>query len=392
MISTIAAWRLISANTIVENPLVSLEDGRIIGIESLSEKDCERVMATHRFPEATLVAAYVDIHIHGCAGHDVMEATPEALRTIGTYLATRGVGAYFPTTVTSPRDETLRSLASLTNEIRRGTSRRWATPLGIHLEGPFLSHLKRGVHTDALLEAPSIALFDRFWEAAEGRIRLMTIAPELPGATDLIAHATELGVRCSMGHSDARVREAETGYVAGARSATHTFNAMRAIDHREPGLAAYVLDKGPLFAEIICDGIHVDPMMVRLFSKAKKEDRIILVTDGISATGMPDGVYMLGDMEVVVRDGRCTSNGTLAGSVLTLDNGVQNFMKFTGANLQTAVGAASRNPSRLMGIDDNWGTLEVGRPANITVLSPSADVIETFLAGHATLAEDSVNV
>ncbi len=392
MISTIAARRLIGANTIVENPLVSLEDGRIIRIESLSEKDCERVMATHRFPGATLVPAYVDIHIHGCAGHDVMEATPEALRTIGTYLATRGVGAYFPTTVTSPREETLRSLASLANEMRRCTSRRRATPLGIHLEGPFLSHLKRGVHRDALLEAPSIALFDRFWEAAEGRIRLMTIAPELSGATDLIAHATELGVRCSMGHSDARVREAEAGYAAGARSATHTFNAMRAIDHREPGLAAYVLDKGPLFAEIICDGIHVDPMMVRLFSRAKEAGRIILVTDGISATGMPDGVYMLGDMEVVVRDGRCTSNGTLAGSVLTLDNGVQNFMKFTGADLQTAVGAASRNPSRLMGIDDNWGTLEADRPANITVLSPSADVIETFLAGHATLAEASVNV
>ena len=120
-----------------------------------------------------------------------------------------------------------------------------------------------------MLEAPSIALFDRFWQAAEGKISLMTIAPELPGATDLIAHATALGVRCSMGHSDATVAEAEAGFAAGARSATHTFNAMRAIDHREPGLAAYVLDKRPLFAEIICDGIHVDPLMVRLYSSRK---------------------------------------------------------------------------------------------------------------------------
>jgi len=348
-------------------------------------------MATHRFPEATLVPAYVDIHIHGCAGHDVMEATPEALRAIGAFLANRGVGAYFPTTVTSPREETMRSLAGLANEIRRGNSHRGAVPLGIHLEGPFLSHLKRGVHTDSLLEAPSISLFDRFWEAAEGKIRLMTIAPELSGATELIAHATKLGVRCSLGHSDARVCEAEAGYTAGARSATHTFNAMRAIDHREPGLAAYVLDKRPLFAEIICDGIHVDPMMVRLYFKAKNEDRIILVTDGISATGMPDGVYMLGDMEVVVRDGRCTSDGVLAGSVLTLDNGVQNLMKFTGASLKTAVAAASRNPSILMGIEDGWGTLEVGHPANITVLSPSAGVIETFLSGHSALTVDSVS-
>jgi N-acetylglucosamine-6-phosphate deacetylase len=174
--------------------------------------------------------------------------------------------------------------------------------------------------------------------------------------------------------------------VAGARSATHTFNAMRALDHREPGLAAYVLDKRSLFAEIICDGIHVDPMMVRLFIKAKDEDHIILVTDGMSATGMPDGIYMLGEMEVEVRDGRCTSNGTLAGSVLTLDRGVQNLMEFTGASLNTAVAAASRNPSRLMGIEKDWGALDVGGRANITVLSSSAEVVQTFLAGHATIA------
>jgi N-acetylglucosamine-6-phosphate deacetylase len=388
MIVTIAARRLMGAGGVVEYPLVTVEDGRVSRIESLTASDHERVGATHRFPEATLVPAYVDIHIHGCAGHDVMEATPEAIGAIGAYLASRGVGAYFPTTVTSPRDETMRSLAGLAVEIGRGSEvrRHGATPLGIHLEGPFLSHSKRGVHTDALLEAPSIALFDRFWNAAEGKICLMTIAPELPGAAELIAHATALGVRCSMGHSDARVREAEAGFVAGARSATHTFNAMRTMDHREPGLAAYVLDKRSLFAEIICDGIHVDPLMVRLYFKAKDENRIILVTDGISATGMPDGTYRLGDMEVEVRDGRCTSNGTLAGSVLTLDRGVQNLMEFTGTGLTTAVAAASHNPSQLMGIDDNWGQLDVDRKANITVLSPAAEVIQTFLAGRETIA------
>jgi N-acetylglucosamine-6-phosphate deacetylase len=392
MTSTIAARRLIGPRGVVEYPLVSVEDGCISHIESTNAENYERFPATHRFPEATLVPAYVDIHIHGCAGHDVMEATPEAFHAIGAFLASRGVGAYFPTTVTSPRDETMRSLEGLATEIGRNTLHRGATPLGIHLEGPFLSHMKRGVHTDALLEAPSVALFDRFWQAAEGKICLMTIAPELPGAAELIVHATALGVRCSMGHSDARVFEAEIGYRAGARSATHTFNAMRAIDHREPGLAAYVLDKRPLFAEIICDGVHVDPMMVRLFFKSKDKDRIILVTDGMSATGMPDGTYMLGDMVVEVRDGRCTSDGTLAGSVLTLDRGVQNLMEFAGASLKTAVDAASRNPSHLMGIDDDWGTLEVGRAANLTVLSPSAEVIETFVEGQPTLAETVVRV
>jgi N-acetylglucosamine-6-phosphate deacetylase len=387
MKSKIAARRLISANKTVDYPLLSLEDGRITSIEALPQQDHERVEATHRFPNATLAPSYIDIHIHGCAGHDVMEATPESFGAIGDYLASRGVGAYFPTTVTSPRDETLRSLAGLAAGIkqRQHAAPEGATPLGIHLEGPFLSHEKRGVHTEALLEPPSVALFDRFWQASEGQIRLMTIAPELQGSEELIAHATKLGVRCSMGHSDAKVCEAEAGFRAGARSATHTFNAMRALDHREPGIAAFVLDKSALFAEIICDGIHVDPIMVRLYFKAKGEDRIILVTDGMSATGMPDGTYMLGDMEVQVHDGRCTSHGTLAGSVLTLDRGVHNFMEFTGAGLNTAVTAATRNPARLMGIDDTWGALEVGRMANISVLSPASEVIQTFLAGRPSI-------
>ena len=387
MISSIAARRLISAHKVVDYPLLTLEGGRISSIEALTQSDHERAEATHRFPGATLVPSYIDIHVHGCAGHDVMEATPESFSTIGAYLASRGVGAYFPTTVTSPRDETLRSLAGLAAGIkqRQHDAPAGATPLGIHLEGPFLSHEKRGVHTEALLEAPSIALFERFWQASEGQIHLMTIAPELPGAQELIAHAAKLGVRCSMGHSDAKVCEAEAGFRAGARSATHTFNAMRALDHREPGIAAFVLDKSALFAEIICDGIHVDPIMVRLYFKAKGEDRIILVTDGMSATGMPDGTYMLGDMEVEVHDGRCTSHGTLAGSVLTLDRGVHNFMQFTGASLNTAVGAATRNPARLMGIDDSWGALDADRTANISVLSPASEVIQTFLAGRPSI-------
>jgi N-acetylglucosamine-6-phosphate deacetylase len=389
MIGTIAARRLISADGIVEYPLLKFEDGRVSSIESIGAEEHARIPAAYRYPDATLVPAYIDIHIHGCAGHDVMEGTPQALSVIGKYLASRGVGAYFPTTVTSSLDETLRSLTGLAIEIgehKTDDEHRGATPLGVHLEGPFLSHLKRGVHPEALLEAPSIALFDRFWQAAEGRIALMTVAPELPGAAELISHATSLGVRCSMGHSDANVREAEAGFIAGAKSATHTFNAMRAIDHREPGLAAYVLDKRSLFAEIICDGIHVDPMIVRLFAKAKDAERIVLVTDGMSATGMPDGMYMLGDMAVDVHDGRCTSDGKLAGSVLTLDRGVRNFMAFTGASLEVATAAASTNPSQLMGIGDDWGTIDIGKPANITVLSPSAEVMQTFLAGRATFA------
>jgi N-acetylglucosamine-6-phosphate deacetylase len=388
MTTTIAARRLVSAGSVVDYPLLKLENGNIAGIESLTQQEHERAAATHRFPDATLVPSYFDIHFHGCSGHDVMEATPQALDTIGAYLATRGIGAYLPTTVTTPRDETLRSLDGLATQIERlaDTVPTGATPLGIHLEGPFLCSKKRGVHTESLLEAPSISLFDRFWQASRGHIKLLTIAPELPGATELIEHVTRLNVRCSLGHSDATAHEAQAGFAAGAISATHTFNAMRAIDHREPGLAGYVLDQPGLFAEIICDGIHVDPMMVRLYFKAKGKDRIILVTDGMSATGMPDGTYLLGDMKVEVRDGHCTSNGRLAGSVLTLDRSVRNFMEFTGAPLETATAAASHNPAQLMGIDDQWGHLAEGRTANITVLSATSQIIQTFLCGRPIVA------
>jgi N-acetylglucosamine-6-phosphate deacetylase len=384
MINTMMARRLVSGSQSVDYPLVTMEDGRIRSIESLHESDARLAAATYRFPEASLAPSYLDIHMHGCAGHDVMEASPAALEVIGAYLANRGVGAYLPTTVTSTREETLHSLAGLAKEISRlrSITPAGAVPIGIHLEGPFLSHRKRGVHTESLLEAPSIPLFQRFWEAAEGHILLMTIAPEVPGALELIAHATRLGVRCSMGHSDASLEEAEAGFAAGARSATHTFNAMRALDHRDPGLAAYVLDQPDLFAEMICDGIHVDPVMVRLYFKAKGKERAILVTDSMSATGMPEGIYKLGDMIVEVRDGHCTSNGRLAGSVLTLDRAVQNFMEFTGADLNAAVAAASRNPSQLLGVADGWGSLEVGSVANIVVLSPTSHVIQNFLTGR----------
>ena len=177
--------------------------------------------------------------------------------------------------------------------------------MGIHLEGPFLSHAKRGVHPPAELQPPTVELFERLQQAARGHIRLLTIAPEIPGALDLIAHATHSGTRVSLGHSDATAAQTRAAIAAGAASATHTFNAMRRLDHREPGIAGVVLDAESLYAELICDGIHVAPEFVRLWLRAKGEERAILVTDGISATGMPDANYLLGELEVTVKNGRC---------------------------------------------------------------------------------------
>jgi N-acetylglucosamine-6-phosphate deacetylase len=390
MSSIITARRLLMRTGNIEYPVVRVDNGHIASIRGADQAPPSGP-GVHAYPDALLIPSFIDIHVHGAAGHDVMEGSSQSLRAIEAFLASHGVGAFFPTTVTSSVEVTLRALDRLANEIGKNAGLNGAAPLGIHLEGPFLSHAKRGVHPSELLLEPSIALFDRFWQAARGHIRLLTIAPELTDALDLIEHATALGVRCSLGHSDATLPQAKAGFQAGARSATHTFNAMRALDHRDPGIAAYVLDNDDMFAEIICDGIHVDPAMVRLFFKAKNSARSILVTDGIAATGMPDGQYKLGDLEVEVSQGRCTLVGAaggnvLAGSVLTLDRAVRNFAAFTCSDLSSIIPLATENPARLMDLADRWGALEEGREANLTVVTEAGEVVQSFRSGHPILA------
>jgi N-acetylglucosamine-6-phosphate deacetylase len=333
-----------------------------------------------------------------------MEGTPEALGCIGGFLATKGVAHFLATTVTAPIDRTLRALEGIADSIdtaneaaKSGATARgteiYAQPVGIHIEGPFLSHAKRGVHPAAELQPPSIELFQLMQQAARGHIRLMTLAPETPGALDLIEYATKSGTKVSLGHSDATAAQTRAAIAAGATSATHTFNAMRRLDHREPGIAGVVLDAHSIYAELICDGIHVAPEFVRLWLRAKGEDRAILMTDGISATGMPDANYMLGEIEVTVKNGRCLLTSsladgieTLAGSVLTMDRAIANLRRFTGASLATAVRLASRNPARMLGLGD-LTEVAVGRPANFNLYSATGELRQTILRGEVQVSQ-----
>lgn len=392
----ITARRLVVWDSILENPRIEIDaDGTIVGIESGAPNETNQAA-----DQTTLTPAFFDVHVHGAAGRDVMEGSPEALDGIGRFLAVKGVAHFLATTVTAPIDRTLRSLEGIADAIDRASGRAKpntparngtpaAQPAGIHLEGPFLSHAKRGVHSAEQIQPPSIALFERMRQAARGHIRLMTIAPEVPGALELIEYATQAGTRVSLGHSDATAAQTRAAIAAGAVSATHTFNAMRRLDHREPGIAGVALDAESLYAELICDGIHVAPEFVRLWLRAKGDEHAILVTDGISATGMPDANYLLGELEVSVAKGRCLlasdlAKGieTLAGSVLTMDRAVANLRRFTGAPLATAVLLASRNPSRMLGLDDLTG-IAVGRPANFNRYSAEGELLQTLLGGCA---------
>ncbi|HEY6446002.1 MAG TPA: N-acetylglucosamine-6-phosphate deacetylase, partial [Acidobacteriaceae bacterium] len=351
MRSLLTASALVLPGSVMEDAWLLIEDGNIHSFGTRGD-GLPQHSEHHDLPGALLAPAMLDIHVHGAANHDVMEGTAEGVAHVSRFLAARGVGAFLPTTVTAPVDDTLRALEGLATLIEKPGSVEGATPLGVHLEGPFLSHAKRGVHPPALLQPPSIELFDRFWQASRGTIRLMTVAPELPHALDLIRHATALGVRISLGHSDATAAETHAGVAAGGVSATHTYNAMRGLDHREPGMLGAVLDDDSLYAEIIADGVHVQPIAVRIYWRCKGPSRAILITDGMSATGMPNGRYRLGTFDVDVADGRATaagSPGVLAGSVLTMDRAVHNFAAFTGAPLATVTRLAATNPAALAG-------------------------------------------
>lgn len=344
MSQILTARRLLTADGVLDYPQIVVEQGRIRAIEPGPPNDSTQ----------TLVPGFFDIHVHGAVRRDVMEGTSEALEAISAYLLTQGITHFLPTTVTATVDATLRALegtAQYLEAAQQAPAPDQAIPLGIHLEGPFLSHSKRGVHPPAHLLEASIELFDRMQQAARGHIRLMTIAPEIPGALDLIRHASQQGVRISLGHTNATAAQTLASIAAGATSATHTFNAMRALDHREPGVLGTVLDDDRLFAELICDGIHVAPSLVRLWYRMKGDHRSILVSDGMSATGMPDGTYQLGAISVEVVGGCCRANGVLAGSVLTLNRAIENMRAFTGASLCSAARLVSINPAQMLGLE-----------------------------------------
>ena len=382
MATVLLARQLLTPLERIEDAALVIEDGTIAAV---GQRYAVAVPANARiinYGDAVLTPGLIDIHIHGAAGHDVMEASDDELGEIERLMSRHGVTSYCPTTVTAPLNQTLKSLRRLCHavECSHHPPDR-ARPLGIHLEGPFLSHARRGVHSPLHLQPVSLRTFEKMWDAASARICVMTIAPELEGALELIAEAAQRGVRVSIGHSNADMSQGKAGIRAGARHATHTFNAMRRLDHRDPGLLGVVLTDDNVTADIIADGLHVQPEVVDLFLRTKGLDLAVLITDGISATGMPDGTYRLGSYQVKVQDGRCESYGKLAGSVLTMDRAVRNVMRFARLDFQDAIRLATINPARMLGIEQRKGVLQAGADADIAVFSPEGEVRRTIIAG-----------
>jgi N-acetylglucosamine-6-phosphate deacetylase len=379
------AHKLLTPNGVLEHPLLLVNERRVLEVSSLVSASPPERAILFNLGSTTIAPGYLDLHIHGSAGYDVMDDALEALPAIERILARHGVTSYLPTTVTAPIETTLGALDRLANAIEKveqaaAERKGRATPLGIHLEGPFISHARPGVHPPQDLLAPKLETFERFWQAARGHIRMMTVAPELENALELISSASARGVCVSVGHSDADFVATERAIAAGARHATHTFNAMRPLGHRDPGIIGSVLTDDRISADIIADGVHLDPSIVNLFARAKGPQQTVLITDAIAATGMPDGRYRLGLIEVDVKGDRCTANGRLAGSVLTMDRAMRNLMRFAEWDMPRAVAAATRNPARVVN-RKNKGVLSPGADADFIVLDSEGNVLRTFVGG-----------
>ena len=326
-----------------------------------------------------LAPGFVDVHVHGWGGHDAM-GDRAALDGMARALLRRGVTSFLPTAVSAPLP-TLIDVAERVRAWRPDAPDDGAEPLGLNLEGPFLADPKRGAHDPAALLAPAEVETGALEPLLDG-LRLFTIAPELPGAAELIAWLDGRGVAVSLGHSAATLEVARAGFAAGATGTTHLFNAMSGLDHRAPGLALAALLDDRVHVELIADGIHVHQSMWELIARAKPAGKLVLVSDAVALAGTGDGLGRLGSLDVEVRGDRVTLAGTttLAGSVLGLDRAVRNVVA-AGSSLPDAIAAASRDPLALLGITDR-GRLAVGQRADLVELDADLAVRRVMRGGR----------
>lgn len=387
--TVVHASRILTPDEEISDGIIVVEGSRITGV---GHRDTMRIPpGATDFVAAgmTVVPGFIDLHIHGAGGHDVMEGNARALDRIVSTVARHGTTSIVATTVTAPVEETCHSLEGIARYIHNHENvenaskenRLAAEILGVHLEGPFISKARRGVHPPDAIAKPSIEVLDKFIKAADGLVRILTIAPELPGAMEVIAHAVAAKIVVALGHTDADYDQARAAIEAGARHSVHIFNAMRPFSHRDPGVVGAILTDPDVTAEIIADLVHVAGPAIQVLIGTKGFDTVLLVSDGIAATGMPDGNYRLGNFEVNVKDGVArSSEGKLAGSTLTLDRALRNVVAL-GVPLTDAVRMASVLPARRLGLAGKKGIIAVGADADLVALTPDLRVAAVMTRG-----------
>jgi N-acetylglucosamine-6-phosphate deacetylase len=369
----------------ISDAVIVIQGSKISAVGQRGKVDLPRGVRELNAGGRTVVPGFVDVHIHGAGGHDVMEGTREALEIISATVAAHGTTSLVATTVTASEKETRDSVAGIAhfilNTSQYAARELSAEILGIHFEGPFISPVRRGVHPAKWIVAPSRELLAQLLGEARGTAQILTLAPELPGALDLISVARQAGLVVSLGHTDATYEQAQAAIEAGASHAAHVFNAMRPFSHRGTGVIGAVLTSPKVSAELIADGVHVDEAAMRMLVELKTPERVILVSDGISATGMPDGKYQLGMFEVKVSGGVArNAEGKLAGSTLTLDRALRNMVSL-GVPLASALRMVTANPARQIGLGTRKGVLAPGADADLVFLDDKLEVSGVMTRG-----------
>jgi len=385
-LEAIFASRAFTPHEEIADPVLLVEGQKIVAIGRRDELSLPSSATLIHKRGLTVVPGFIDVHIHGAAGHDVMEGTHETLAAIAESVATRGTTAVVATTVSASEEVTCTAVEAIAGWIMHQRDHSAAGPasaeiLGIHLEGPFINPTRRGAHPAEWITAPSLPLFKRFVETARGATRILTLAPELPGAAEVIAEARKAGVVVSLGHTDASYAQAMAAIANGARHATHVFNAMRPFTHRETGVVGAILTSSNVTAELIADGVHVDDAAIRVLLASKGAHGVILVSDGIAATGMPDGKYKLGTSEVCVAGGIARTNeGKLAGSTLTLDRAFRHLLGL-GFPPREVLPMLTSNPARLLGLEQRKGSLQAGADADLLLLDDRFQLVDVMTRG-----------
>ena len=369
---------VITPAEVFEQADVIIEDGKIFAVgPGLARGDIDETIDARGH---IVTPGYVDVHVHGSAGHDTMDASREAIEGMAKFFATRGVTSFCPTTLTQPTENIMASVRAVQHCMENPIEGA-AQPLGVHLEGPCIDAKKKGAQPEQhITHAAGIDYKELF---SLGNIKLMTLAPEIEENRDLIAFARAQGAAVVVGHSSATYEELAEAVQHGLNHATHTFNQMEGLHHRKPGTVGGVLLLDEIYAEFIADGIHLHPAVVDMIVRLKGPDRAVAITDAISGAGMPDGEYELGGQKVVVKEGAVRlPDGTLAGSALTLDQAVRNIVEFTIASLPEAIQMATLTPARSIGVADRKGLLEPGKDADIVILDDDLDVVKTMVVGQ----------
>lgn len=384
-VTAIVGGTAVTPDREIPDSLVVLDGDRIAFVGARSEGEPPPGARLVEAAGLRVLPGLIDTHVHGSYGDDVMLHGEEGIRRISRRFPRHGTTAWLPSTISARHEELLAAVRCCVEARQGGTG--GAEIVGLHVEGPYISLKRRGAQPAEGVRDPDFDEVDELLAAGEGQIRVVTLAPERPGGLELVRRLAGAGIIPSMGHSDATYEQGLEAIAAGATHATHLFNAMPPIHHRDPGLITACLNEAGVVAEVIADGVHLSPAVVRLALRAKGPDRTALITDALSATGLPDGIHRLGPHHVHVRGPLCTlEDGTIAGSILTMERAVGNAVEFAGVPVPEAVRMASLVPARIAGCAARKGSLEGGKDADVTLLDPRFHCRATWVAGRQVYA------